>query len=230
MLLGLDTATEWLHLALVRGDESWTRSHHVLRGETHSTQLIPLINELMSECGATPKDLSGVVVCVGPGGFTSLRTGVATAEGLALTGLPTWGFSAFELRHKALELEGHQGPVWILLDGQRQEAFTQHWDKVPQSAHTLPLSELAAAVKNDAWWAPEAFEAKLQGHLNTPKRALNHEAEAMEKALVELCREKSKGESENPLVPFYLRATDAEVNFPEASQHLSEALRKGHAR
>lgn len=230
MLLGLDTATEWLHLALVRNGESWTRSLQVMRGDTHSARMLPLLNSLMAECGASPKDLTGVVVCVGPGGFTSLRTGVATAEGLALTGLPTWGYSAFELRHKALELEGHRDAMWILLDGQRQEAFAQHWDNTPQSAQTIGLSELATRIQDGAWWAPTAFHGKLQDHLKTQALTLRDEAASMEKALVELCREKVSLEPENPLVPFYLRATDAEVNFPEASQHLSEALRKGHAR
>jgi tRNA threonylcarbamoyladenosine biosynthesis protein TsaB len=35
---------------------------------------------------------------------------------------------------------------------------------------------------------------------------------------------------ENPLQPFYLRETDAELNFPEAAAHLDDALRKGRAR
>ena len=45
-----------------------------------------------------------------------------------------------------------------------------------------------------------------------------------------LARRVSQGVPENPLVPFYLRETDAEVNFPHAAAHLSEALRKGMAR
>ena len=48
--------------------------------------------------------------------------------------------------------------------------------------------------------------------------------------LVALARRVSQGAPENPLVPFYLRETDAEVNFPHAAAHLSEALRKGVAR
>ena len=43
-------------------------------------------------------------------------------------------------------------------------------------------------------------------------------------------RRVAQGPPESPLVPFYLRETDAEVNFPHAAAHLPEALRKGVAR
>ncbi|NTV73467.1 MAG: hypothetical protein HGA66_04595, partial [Holophaga sp.] len=48
--------------------------------------------------------------------------------------------------------------------------------------------------------------------------------------LAALCRDLPRTPAESPLAPFYLRETDAEVNFPQASAHLSEALRRGHAR
>ena len=45
-----------------------------------------------------------------------------------------------------------------------------------------------------------------------------------------LCRELPLGPPEVPLAPFYLRETDAEVHFPQASSHLSEAQSRGQAR
>ena len=127
MLLALDTTTEILHLALIRGDRAWTRRVAAGPGRGHSERLIPALDGLLAEAGGKPADLTGVAACVGPGGFTSLRIGVATAEGLGLTGLPTWGFSAFAFRAEALRQAGVAGPVWILLDGQRGEAVHQRW-------------------------------------------------------------------------------------------------------
>ena len=95
MLLALDTTTEILHLALIRGERVWARRVLSGVGRGHSERLIPTLDELMLEAGGTPRDLSGVAVCLGPGGFTSLRIGVATAEGFGVAGLPTGGFSAF---------------------------------------------------------------------------------------------------------------------------------------
>jgi len=150
MLLGLDTTTERLHLALVDGARSWTRCLPVEIGRSHSSALLPGLDGLLREAGVTPRDLEGCIVCVGPGGFTSLRIGVATAEGLALTGLPTWGFSAFELRARALRCAGLLDPVWILLDGQRGEAFAQKWGTEGLTpAVKQPLSGLAALLGGD---------------------------------------------------------------------------------
>lgn len=234
MLLGLDTTTECLHLALVEpgsGGRAWTRLVPAAPGRSHSGVLLPALGELLAEAGAEPGALTGVVACVGPGGFTSLRIGVATAEGLALTGLPTWGFSAFELRARALRLAGVQGPVWIILDGQRQEAFLQSWQDGPLTpALKRPLAALDDLVGTGAWWAAESFRAKVAPHLSQPPLVLDQEADATLDGLAALCRERPLGPPEAPLVPFYLRETDAEVNFPEASAHLSEALRRGQAR
>ena len=231
MILGIDTTTERLHLALVEGEGAWTRWLEVGIGRSHSGSLLPTLQELLLEAGAGPRDLTGVVACVGPGGFTSLRIGVATAEGLALTGLATWGFSAFELRARALRAAGVAGPAWIVLDGQRQEAFAQLWEDAPRTpALKLPLAELAARVGGAPWWSPGTFRDRAALHLAQPPLPLADEEAATLAGLVSLCRTLPQGQAETPLVPFYLRETDAEVNFPEASAHLSEALRRGQAR
>jgi len=234
LILGLDTTTERLHLALAEpapGGRTWTRWLAGAPGRSHSATLLPALGELLAEAQAAPGDLTGVVACVGPGGFTALRIGVATAEGLALTGLPTWGFSAFELRARALRQAGCPGPVWIILDGQRQEAFLQLWGDGPLSkAMKQPLAGLAERVGSGVWWAPESFRERVAPHLAQAPAPLEAEAEATLAGLAALCRERPLAPPEAPLVPFYLRETDAEVNFPEASAHLSEALRKGQAR
>ena len=231
MLLALDTTTEILHLALLRGERVWARRVLSGAGRGHSERLIPALDALMTEAGGTPRDLSGVAACLGPGGFTSLRIGVATAEGFGLTGLPTWGFSAFELRAEALRQAGVAGPFWILLDGQRSEVFHQRWEAGPRSAAAKrPLATLPERVGDGAWWAPETFAAKVEAVLPAHRIPLADEGEATLAGLAALARRISQKPPEAPLVPFYLRETDAEVNFPHAAAHLSEALRKGVAR
>jgi len=231
MLLALDTTTEILHLALIQGERVFAQRVSAGVGRGHSERLLPTLNELMAEAGATPGDLLGVAACLGPGGFTSLRIGVATAEGLGLTGLPTWGFSAFELRAEALRQAGVPGPFWILLDGQRGEAFHQRWEGGPTTeAAKHPLGTLPERLDQEAWWAPEVFAPKVEALLPMGRIPLSDEGEATLAGLVALARRVSAGPPESPLVPFYLRETDAEVNFPHAAAHLSEALRRGVAR
>lgn len=231
MILGLDTTTEHLHLALVGAHGTWTRLVTVDRGASASVKLLPALDGLLKEAGASQSDLTGVCACVGPGGFTSLRLGVATAEGLAVAGLPTWGFSAFALRAEALRAAGLDGLFWILLDGQRQEAFHQQWAAAPLSpAGKTPIPALGGLLRDDPWWAPEAVVPKLRDHLASAPLPLANEGEAMLLGLVSLCRQLPQGEPESPLHPFYLRETDAELNFPNLSAHLSDAHRQGIAR
>jgi len=229
MILGIDSTTERLHLALVGQDQAWTRLVPVGPGFNHSNALLPTVDALMVEAGASPGQLRGVVACVGPGGFTALRIGVATAEGLALTGLPTWGFSAFELRAQALRVAGVLRPHWILLDGQRQEAFVQKWsgEGALSEGAKHPVADLPNLLAGAPWWAPQPFRTRLEALLGACPLDFPEEDRTTLEGLVALCRQRVLEVPESPLVPFYLRETDAEVNFPAASVHLSAALRQG---
>ena len=237
MILGLDTTSERLHLVLAEpgeGGRTWGRCVEASPGRSHSVTLLPTLDELLAEAGRDPSALTGVVACVGPGGFTALRIGVATAEGLALTGLPTWGCSAFELRVRALRLRGQKGPLWLLLDGQRTEAFAQFWGpEGPGAAEKVALADLEARIGSGPWWAPAGFRDRAAAHLGSPCLSLagmEDEGAATLAGLAALCRELPLRPPEAPLAPFYLRETDAEVHFPQASLHLSEAHRRGQAR
>jgi tRNA threonylcarbamoyladenosine biosynthesis protein TsaB len=234
MFLGFDTATEWVHLALVHGESAWTRRALTDSVNNASRVLLPLVDELLCEAGASRCDIGGVSACIGPGGFTSLRVGVATAEGLAVLGVPTWGFSAFELRALAMAGQGRRGIVCLVMDGQRREAFLQRWDiekpRPLESAARVPFDGLDSAIGGCDWWAPERFRplvAPLVGH---PPIILEDEGGATLAALVALCQKCKDRPAEDPLIPFYLRETDAEVNFPAASIHLKDAHRRGTAR
>jgi tRNA threonylcarbamoyladenosine biosynthesis protein TsaB len=224
MIIGLDTATETIRLALLRGAAAWTRTIPAQRGRSHSVVLLPALDALVREAGLANRDLAGVVCCVGPGGFTGLRTGVATAEGLALTGVPTWGFSSFALWAEALA--GATGPFWVLLDGQRSEAFLQRWEGGSSGkAGRAPIQDLARVLGTEPWFAPESFAMRLAG---LPGRILLEDENATaEAALARLTRRRAGEAPESRLVPFYLRETDAEAKFPEASAHLPESHRLG---
>jgi tRNA threonylcarbamoyladenosine biosynthesis protein TsaB len=229
VILGIDSTTERLHLALVEEGVTWARRVDVGVGRSHSGALLPALQDLLREAGRGREAIGGVAACVGPGGFTSLRIGVATAEGLALAGIPTWGFSAFRLRAQALREGGFRGPAWILLDGQRGEAFTQLWDEGPLgTAAKHAFDTLPGLLEGRPWWAPDPFRSRLEPLLG-PAVPLDEEGATLA-ALASLCRVLPATPAETPLHPFYLRETDAEVKFPEASRHLSEALRRGHAR
>jgi tRNA threonylcarbamoyladenosine biosynthesis protein TsaB len=82
-LLALDTATRQATLAL--GDDAGTfvAGRDWAAGHTHAETLLPALQALLEAAGIAPTALAGVVVGTGPGGFTGLRVGLATAKTLA---------------------------------------------------------------------------------------------------------------------------------------------------
>jgi tRNA threonylcarbamoyladenosine biosynthesis protein TsaB len=113
LTLAFDTATSAATAALVRDGK--------VLGERVSRAVAVLedADELLRESGAERADLTGIVVGTGPGSFTGLRLGLATARGLALAlELPVAGVSTLD----ALAA-GAPGALPVV-DGGRREVFT----------------------------------------------------------------------------------------------------------
>lgn len=96
-LLAIDTATSAAVVALgepdgrLRAEASWPPGQH------HSEELLPRIAALLAGAGLRPADLGAIVVGTGPGAFTGLRVGLATAKTLAHElGIPVTGVSSAE--------------------------------------------------------------------------------------------------------------------------------------
>ncbi|NLK51025.1 MAG: tRNA (adenosine(37)-N6)-threonylcarbamoyltransferase complex dimerization subunit type 1 TsaB [Syntrophomonadaceae bacterium] len=122
LVLGIDSAT------LVAGMAIMDEQHLVAEGflqtrKTHSERLLPLIDQWLREAELTLADIGGIAVTVGPGSFTGLRIGLATAKGLAqatgkaLVGIPT-------LDALALNLAGARGLICPILDARKSEVYT----------------------------------------------------------------------------------------------------------
>lgn len=101
LILALDTASREGSAAIgapLRGKGSRVEvlARTNLRAkEEHAALLIPRIRRIMEDVGAQMKDFAGIVVGAGPGSFTGVRVGAATAKGLARAlDLPLWAFSS----------------------------------------------------------------------------------------------------------------------------------------
>lgn len=81
--LGIDTASDDASVAILDGDRVLAERHwHI--DTTASRELLANIEAVLREAGVARAALTDVAVDVGPGGYGSLRTGVATAQGIAL--------------------------------------------------------------------------------------------------------------------------------------------------
>ena len=120
MILAIDTSTRSASVALADGLRPVAgRSWHSL--VNHTAELMPAVAQLLESRGIRPRDLEGVAVALGPGGFSALRTGLSAAKGLAMAArIPIIGIGSLDLEAYPLRESGM--PVCALLEAGRGEA------------------------------------------------------------------------------------------------------------
>ncbi len=132
MILGLDTATAATAAAAwAPGRDGAERRDDPPPGARprHSERLLALVEEVLAAAGGGWKDVERIAVGVGPGGFTGLRLGVATARALAQArGLPLAPVSSLEALARGAGPLGEGRPVTAVIDARRGEAFAAAWE------------------------------------------------------------------------------------------------------
>ncbi len=84
IVLGLETATNVCGVALISEDRVLAELS-VTGRLTHSQRLMPLVEQALAESGVERTAIDGIAVSAGPGSFTGLRIGLATAKGLGFS-------------------------------------------------------------------------------------------------------------------------------------------------
>ncbi len=151
LILALDTATDKGSLALVTEDKLLGEMSLESQG-TYLTRLMPGVKALLEETGSQLRDLGAVAVSTGPGNFTGLRIGLATAKGLAwslgcpLVPVPTMEALAAQFPYQAQ-------PIGVLLDAKRNEVFwalflcPQDLPQVVEQPSRLPAAALPSRLR-----------------------------------------------------------------------------------
>jgi tRNA threonylcarbamoyladenosine biosynthesis protein TsaB len=151
LLLGLDTATPALSAALVERRPSGDR---VLdRGTveppiTHSSVLPSLLEGMLAKAGARLDDLAAMVVGLGPGSFTGLRIGLATAKGLCWAArIPLVGASSLGSMALAASADVPEGTLLVpCLDARKHQVYAALFRK-HGAALKAESPELAAGAR-----------------------------------------------------------------------------------
>jgi tRNA threonylcarbamoyl adenosine modification protein YeaZ/ribosomal-protein-alanine acetyltransferase len=135
-------------------------------GQSHSSQLLPLAQELLGRSGLSWQSLAGLVVGVGPGSFTGLRIACGIAQGLSL-GLnrpcyPVTGFEAAAYAWWSTQHHGEHQQFLIEFDARLGESFAAilefkrngfqtdvAWIVEPMVVQKAAVSELGAGLRND---------------------------------------------------------------------------------
>jgi tRNA threonylcarbamoyladenosine biosynthesis protein TsaB len=231
-ILAFDTATPATAVALSGvGDAVFTARHDPLPGERpgHATRLLPLLARVMDRAGVGWGDVDRLAVGVGPGTFTGLRIGIATARALARArSLPLIGVSTLQslalARPRPDAAPAGLDVVLPVLDARRGEVFAASWriDEAGEFDNALlapralapealaelvtPLGPTTLAIGDGAIAFREVLERS--GSFIPDDDSPLHKVTAMNH-----CRlaDHLEGGDPDEVRPDYLRAPDAEI-------------------
>jgi len=225
LVLGIDTSTAQVGVA-IGGHEGVLAQAHSSRGKRHAENLTPAIDFVRRQARVDLHEISCVAVDLGPGLFTGLRVGVASAKAIAhalrvpMIGVPSLDLLAFPVRFSPRR-------IVAAIDARRGELFYAFYRQVPGGVQRLSdhqigtpddlASELLASgedsllVGDGAQRYAEVFEGLSRVEVADHGLAYPSAASLVQLAHAQALRE----EWVKPwdLQPLYLRVPDAEINW-----------------
>jgi tRNA threonylcarbamoyladenosine biosynthesis protein TsaB len=222
--LALDTATPAPSLAILR-DGAVVAERSLDPAQAAGRRVAEEVHRLLGDAGMIVGALGEIVVGVGPGGFTGLRIGIATALGLGQAlAIPVRGVASIEAL--ALGIVPHvpeRAIVVPVIDAKRHEVFTAAYrgvgaGKLETLIEPIATTETGLAERLADLASPGA-PVYLAGDgchrvaelASQAVRVLPEDSAAHRMAAVRLAERAAAGGG-RPVTPLYLRLPDAEVN------------------
>jgi tRNA threonylcarbamoyladenosine biosynthesis protein TsaB len=138
--LGIDTTTDILNVTIIENGVLIFDYMINKPGITHSSILIPSLRNIMKIAEINLNELDGIAVSIGPGSFTGLRVGLATAKGLAFSlSIPIIGVNSLEayaLRWK--ELPGILCPI---IKARKDDYYFTFYQKERNNENLIRIEE-----------------------------------------------------------------------------------------
>lgn len=230
LVLGIDTATDQVSCA-VGGHEGVLASMRTARSRAHAESLVPAVHFVCQQARIELAEVGAVAVDVGPGLYTGLRVGIATAKSLAFAlGVPMVGLPSLDLLAFPVRFTGRL--VAAVIDARRGEVFWAFYRQVPGGvqrvsgpvvgtpddlvAELMVVDDEILAVGDGAL----RYADTLEGLTN-----LEHAGQGLEhpdaSSLVQLAHARALREefvSHEEITPLYLRQPDAVRNFEQRSE------------
>ncbi|MBQ8246599.1 MAG: tRNA (adenosine(37)-N6)-threonylcarbamoyltransferase complex dimerization subunit type 1 TsaB [Lachnospiraceae bacterium] len=121
-MIGIDSSGLVASVAIME-ENKLVAEYTINNKKTHSQTLLPMLEEVVSSTGLDMKEIDAIAIAAGPGSFTGLRIGSATAKGLGLAlQKPIVPVSTVEAL--AYNLYGTAGVVCPIMDARRNQVYT----------------------------------------------------------------------------------------------------------
>ncbi len=230
LLLAISTSTPTCSVA-IGSEDAVIASAELAKPHSHNEFLTPAIAFCAQQAGLSINNVTGVVVDVGPGLFTGLRVGIATAKTIATTlQVPMIAFSSLDLLAFSARLSSAR--IVPVLDARRSEVFTASYRAVPGGVVRLSDPRVCSpeALADDLLASGD--EVLLLGdgvqkygpELTVDDRITVGDADLQfpsAGAAIALARERFVREEflqPAQVTPMYLRKSDAELNWGRLQQ------------
>jgi tRNA threonylcarbamoyladenosine biosynthesis protein TsaB len=204
-ILGFDTSTAATTACLLRSDaevfEYEPPVERLFERPGHASELMPAVQRLMDDAGVGFGDLDALAVGIGPGGFTGLRIGLATAHGIAQSaGIPLHPVLSLDALAAGIESDA----PFPLIDAKRQEVYGPgpFVGSIEDAIERAPSGALAAGDGSIRFREP----LERAGIRVAPGHSRMHVVRGLY-----ICRLAASVQPAPPesVVPCYLRAPDA---------------------
>lgn len=230
LIIGIDTATAQVSVA-VGGHEGVLASTQSLRGKQHAEVLTPAIEFTCRQARIELTEISVVAVDLGPGLFTGLRVGVASAKAMAhALNVPMIGVSSLDLL--AFPVRFTSRLIVATIDARRGELFFAFYRQVPGGVQRISphqvgspddlASEILASgeecllVGDGAQRYREVFEGLKK--IEIVEEGFAHPSASSLVMLAHAQALREQWVKPWDLQPLYLRKPDAEINWTTRPQ------------
>lgn len=223
-ILGLDSSGIVASVAIVE-DDVLIAEYTVNYKKTHSQTLLPMLDEIAKMTELDLNSIDAIAVAAGPGSFTGLRIGSATAKGLGLAlkkpliAIPT-------VEGLAYNLYDISGLICPIMDARRKQVytgiyrFTDHQLKVVEDQMAVPMEtvieklnqygEAVTFLGDGVSVFHELIAEKMTVPYSFAPAHVNKQRAAAVAALGEIYYRQGKTETAMEHVPDYLRVSQAE--------------------
>ena len=234
-VLGIDTSSNATSIAVIE-DNKLICEYTVNTKTTHSQKLMPMIENMLKISEINVNDMDMISICQGPGSFTGLRIGMATAKALShVNNLPIVGVNSLELLAGNMDLSDKK--ICSILDAQRTQVYMGQYkfenNKLVEikSVDVVEIDELLEELKssNEEWIlvgeAVYKYEDKIKEIENICVPAPSHNVNKASS----LCSIAMNKYNQNidvydcyTINPVYIRKSQAEVQYDEKMKRLKD--------